>query len=135
MIGDKQKTITEAFAHLNTEAVYQKLLQYKSYCHIEDRHAIETNVFKGCSAFTHLYCYTESNVLKIQADSDSAIVRAIIGVMVFMFQDESPNDVLSFDFNKLLENIGLLSVLTMKRHNGIANMVAHVREFCAHSLF
>jgi cysteine desulfuration protein SufE len=66
-------------------------------------------------------------VLHFDGDSDSHLVRGLVAVLLAGVQDRSARDILAFDAQAALRDLGLAEHLTPQRSNGFASMVARVR--------
>jgi cysteine desulfuration protein SufE len=82
----------------------------------------------GCSANVWVYPVAESGQLRFQADSDAAITKGIVALVVAMADGRTPPDVLRTDFEGAIERLGLRQHLSSNRTQGLPNMIARVRE-------
>ena len=82
----------------------------------------------GCSANVWVYPLEADGVLSFQADSDAAITKGIVALVVLMAEGKSPADVLATDFEGSIERLGLRQHLSSNRTQGLPNMIARVRE-------
>jgi cysteine desulfuration protein SufE len=82
----------------------------------------------GCSASVWVYPVTHAGMLRFQADSDAAITKGIVAVVVALANDKSPQAVLATDFEGAIHRLGLRSHLSSNRTQGLPNMIARVRE-------
>ena len=69
--------------------------------------------------------------LRLRADSDAFIVRGLIAILLALFDDRAPADVLAADPQAVFARIGLDQQLSMGRRNGLHAMVARVRALAA----
>lgn len=82
----------------------------------------------GCSANVWVYPVHEAGSLRFQADSDAAITKGIVALVVAMAEGKSPAEVLETDFEGAIERLGLRQHLSSNRTQGLPNMIARVRE-------
>lgn len=82
----------------------------------------------GCSANVWVYPVGEAGRLQFFADSDAAITKGIVALVVAMAQDKTPADVLETDFAAAIDRLGLRQHLSSNRTQGLPNMIARVRE-------
>ena len=87
----------------------------------------------GCSANVWVYPVAEGRILHFQADSDAAITKGIVALVVAMAQGKEAAAVLATDFDGSIERLGLRQHLSSNRTQGLPNMIARVRE-AAHRL-
>jgi cysteine desulfuration protein SufE len=82
----------------------------------------------GCSANVWVYPLAEAGVLRFQADSDAAITKGIVALVVAMADGRTPAEVLATDFEGAIDRLGLRRHLSSNRTQGLPNMIARVRE-------
>lgn len=82
----------------------------------------------GCSANVWVYPVSANDALQFQADSDAAITKGIVALVVSMAQGKQPAAVLATDFEGAIERLGLRQHLSSTRTQGLPNMIARVRE-------
>ena len=81
-----------------------------------------------CSANVWVYPLYEDGALHFQADSDAAITKGIVALVVLMADARTPGEVLAVDFEAAIERLGLRQHLSSNRTQGLPNMIARVRE-------
>lgn len=82
----------------------------------------------GCSANVWVYPLQADGALHFQADSDAAITKGIVALVVLMAEGKSPADVLATDFEAAIDRLGLRQHLSSNRTQGLPNMISRVRE-------
>lgn len=82
----------------------------------------------GCSANVWVYPLERDGALHFQADSDAAITKGIVALVVLMAEGKSPADVLATDFEAAIDGLGLRQHLSSNRTQGLPNMISRVRE-------
>ncbi len=82
----------------------------------------------GCSANVWVYPLVEGGRLRFVADSDAAITKGIVALIVAMAQDKVAQDVLATDFEAAIDRLGLRQHLSSNRTQGLPNMIARIRE-------
>lgn len=82
----------------------------------------------GCSANVWVYPVHQGATLRFQADSDAAITRGIVALVVALAEGKTPADVLATDYEGAIERLGLRQHLSSNRTQGLPNMIARVRE-------
>lgn len=65
--------------------------------------------------------------LRFRGDSDAHIVRGLIAILLAIYQDKMPEEILAMDARGVLANLGLQEHLTPQRSNGFASMVERIR--------
>lgn len=82
----------------------------------------------GCSANVWVYPLAEGGRLRFQADSDAAITKGIVALIVALADGKTPAEVLATDFEAMIARLGLRNHLSSNRTQGLPNMIARVRE-------
>ena len=87
---------------------------------------IEDNKVKGCQSqvWLHAELNNEKRII-FSADSDAAIVKGIVSILLKVYSDSTPEEIIATkpDF---LEDIGLRQHLSMSRANGLSSMVKQI---------
>jgi cysteine desulfuration protein SufE len=89
---------------------------------------VEENKIKGCQSQVWFVASQEDGRLKFKAVSDAAIVSGLIAVLLRIYSDRRPEDILasSPDF---VSELKLDQHLSPTRSNGLAAMLAAIRRF------
>ena len=92
--------------------------------------ALKTDATKvrGCSASVWVYPTTADGRLHFLADSNAAITKGIVALVLSAVQDKSAEDVASMDVAQALAPFELSKHLSASRTQGVPNMIALVRE-------
>lgn len=64
-------------------------------------------------------------------DSDAIIVRGLIAVLLALYADKTPADILAIDAKAVLAKLGLDSNLSQQRSNGLNAMIDRIRSDAA----
>ncbi len=92
----------------------------------------ETNKVRGCASQVWLASRATvgaagSPVLSFKGDSDAHIVRGLIAVLLALYSERPPTDILATDAHAVFRDLGLSEHLTPQRSNGLASMVQRIR--------
>ena len=89
----------------------------------------EATLVSGCSAAVWVYpTQREDGRLHFLADSNAAITKGIIALVLLAVQDRSPREILQGDVTAALEPFDLKNQLSSNRTQGIPNMIALIRQ-------
>jgi cysteine desulfuration protein SufE len=89
----------------------------------------EATLVRGCSAAVWVYPMPRSDgTLHFLADSNAAITKGIIALVLLTVQDRRPEDILATDFEAALAPFNLAKQLSSNRTQGIPNMIALIRQ-------
>lgn len=92
----------------------------------------DATLVRGCSASVWLYPVpSEGGALHFLADSNAAITKGIVALVLLAVQDKSPQEILATDIESMLAPFDLKNQLSSNRTQGIPNMIALVRETAA----
>jgi cysteine desulfuration protein SufE len=97
--------------------------------------ALKTDVtlVRGCSANVWVYpTRQDDGTLHFMADSNAAITKGIIALVLLTVQDKAPKDILATDIEAALAPFNLK--LSSNRTQGVPNMIALIRETAARYL-
>jgi cysteine desulfuration protein SufE len=84
---------------------------------------------RGCAASVWVYPQrTADGRLHFLADSNAAITKGIVALVLLAVQDRSPEEIVATDVEAALAPFDLKSQLSSNRTQGIPNMIALVRE-------
>jgi cysteine desulfuration protein SufE len=88
----------------------------------------DATLVRGCSASVWVYPTKDGERLHFLADSNAAITKGIIALVLLTVQDRTPADILATDVEAALAPFDLKSQLSSNRTQGIPNMIALIRE-------
>ena len=89
----------------------------------------EATLVRGCSASVWLYPVPSADGrLHFLADSNAAITKGIVALVLLAVQDRFPSDILAADIEGALEPFDLANQLSSNRTQGIPNMIALIRQ-------
>ncbi|HYE27284.1 MAG TPA: SufE family protein [Allosphingosinicella sp.] len=91
----------------------------------------DATLVRGCSAAVWLYPVERDGRLHFLADSNAAITKGIVALVLLAVQDRSPREILDTDVEAALAPFDLRNQLSSNRTQGIPNMIALVRETAA----
>ena len=89
----------------------------------------DATLVRGCSASVWLYPVArEDGRLHFLADSNAAITKGIVALILLAVQDRRPGEILAQDIEGELARFELTRQLSSNRTQGIPNMIALIRE-------
>lgn len=98
---------------------------------LPDAARIEANKVPGCAAQVWLSSREAGGRLWFDADSESALSKGNIALLLKLYSGRAPTEILGFDARAALDRLGLPSALTRQRANGLNSMVGRIREEAA----
>lgn len=103
----------------------------KGLAPLPDEDRTEVNKVPGCAAQVWLAVRREGEQLAFAADSDSALSKGNIALLLKLYSGRTPAEILAFDARAALDRLGLPSALTRQRANGLNAMVGRIRDAAA----
>jgi cysteine desulfuration protein SufE len=88
----------------------------------------DATLVRGCSAAVWVYPTQADGRLHFLADSNAAITKGIIALVLLTVQDRAPGDILATDIEGALAPFDLKAQLSSNRTQGIPNMIALIRH-------
>lgn len=89
----------------------------------------DATLVRGCSASVWLYPVAQAgDRLHFLADSNAAITKGIVALILLAVQDRTPAEILAQDIEGELARFELTRQLSSNRTQGIPNMIALIRE-------
>jgi cysteine desulfuration protein SufE len=89
---------------------------------------VEANLVPGCASRVWLAVEDGGERLWFHADSDSAISKGNIALLLGLYSGRTRDEILGFDARAALDSLGLPQALTRQRANGLNQMVGRIRE-------
>ena len=92
----------------------------------------DATLVRGCSASVWVYPMRQDDgKLHFLADSNAAITKGIVSLVISAVQDRPAADVAATDIAALLAPFDLKNQLSSNRTQGVPNMIALIRETAA----
>jgi cysteine desulfuration protein SufE len=92
----------------------------------------DATLVRGCSASVWVYPVpSQDGILHFLADSNAAITKGIVALVLLAVQDRTPQEILATDVEAALAPFDLKNQLSSNRTQGIPNMIALVRDTAA----
>jgi len=88
----------------------------------------DATLVKGCSASVWVYPTRDGDKLHFLADSNAAITKGIIALVLATVQDRTPQQVAAIDITAELGPFDLSRQLSSNRTQGIPNMILLIRS-------
>lgn len=103
----------------------------------EDQY-VDDNLLDGCMSNVWLTASPQSGddgtVMHYEADSDSQIVKGLIAIVFEVFNDRSPEEIVTTDIESVFRQLELEQHISSGRRNGLSSMVRRVRELAQSEL-
>jgi len=129
-IKEKQQQIVDEFALFSDWMdKYEYLIELgKSLPVIGESGKREDNLINGCQSRVWLEAEYKDGKLWFRADSDAIITKGIISLLIKVFSDRTPQEILETDTN-FINEIGLQDNLSPTRANGLLSMINRIKSY------
>lgn len=121
--------LTDEYEFLDADDRYRLLIDLgKALEPMPDALKTDATLVRGCSAAVWVYpTVRDDGTLHFLADSNAAITKGIIALVLLTVQDRAPGDILATDIEAALAPFDLRNQLSSNRTQGIPNMIALIR--------
>ncbi|MEQ1537291.1 MAG: SufE family protein [Sphingorhabdus sp.] len=124
--------ILEEYDFLDADDRYRLLIDLgKGLPPMPDALKTDATLVRGCSASVWVYPIAADGALKFLADSNAAITKGIIALVLKTVEGKGLEEIAATDIESLLAPFDLKNQLSSNRTQGIPNMIALIRETAA----
>jgi cysteine desulfuration protein SufE len=124
--------IFEEYDFLDADDRYRLLIDFgKDLPAMPDALKTDATLVRGCSASVWVYPVTDADKLSFLADSNAAITKGIIALVLKTVEGKSATEIGKTDIEGALAPFDLKNQLSSNRTQGIPNMIALIRETAA----
>lgn len=124
--------IFEEYDFLDADDRYRLLIDLgKELPEMPDALKTDATLVRGCSASVWVYPVTNADKLSFLADSNAAITKGIIALVLKTVEGKSAAEIGQTDIEGALAPFDLKNQLSSNRTQGIPNMIALIRETAA----
>ena len=124
------KELVEDFSFFESwEDKYQYLIDMgRNVPQMDDKLKIEENKLRGCQSVVYFSnTFNDDGTITFMANSDAAIVQGLIALMLKVFSEKKPQEILDTDIT-FLKEIGLDEHLSPTRKNGLSSLVTSIKN-------
>lgn len=124
--------ILEEYEFLEGDERYGLLIELgRDLEEMPDALKTDATLVRGCSAAVWVYPTDAGEHLHFLADSNAAITKGIVALVIAAVQDKPAGEVANMDVVAALAPFDLKSQLSSNRTQGVPNMIALVKEHAA----
>ena len=121
--------IAEEYEFLEGDERYRLLIELgRELEPMPDALKTDATLVRGCSAQVWVYPTGETDRLHFLADSNAAITKGIVALVIAAVQDRPAGEVAAMDVAEALAPFDLKNQLSSNRTQGVPNMIALVQE-------
>ena len=124
--------IQEEYEFLEVDDRYRLLIELgRDLAPMPDSLKTDATLVRGCSASVWVYPVSDNGQLSFLADSNAAITKGIIALVLKTVDAKNAEEILGTDIENALAPFDLKNQLSSNRTQGIPNMIALIRETAA----
>jgi len=95
---------------------------------IDSQYKTEDNTIKGCQSKVWVHAEMKDDKVVFTADSDAIITKGIIAILIRVFSNQHPKDIIDAD-TSFIDDIGLKEHLSPTRANGLVSMIKQIKMY------
>ena len=95
---------------------------------VEEQYKTDDNIIKGCQSKVWLHGEQQDGSIVFTADSDAILTKGIIAILIRVFSNQKPADILEADTD-FIDQIGLKEHLSPTRANGLVSMIKQIKMY------
>lgn len=88
----------------------------------------EKNIVKGCQSKVWLSAHLDNNKVYFEADSNTAITKGLVSLLLRIFSGQTPEAILTAELN-FMNKIGMERFIGTQRSNGFAAMIKQIKLY------
>ena len=130
-INDIQEEIISEFALLDSDmemTVFYIMELGQKLPVMDDALKTEENVVKGCQSKVWLSANLEDDKVYFSADSNTAITKGLVSLLIRIFNGQSPEAILNANLS-FMQKIGMERFIGTQRSNGFAAMIKQMKLY------
>jgi cysteine desulfuration protein SufE len=95
---------------------------------MDEKKKTEENIVKGCQSKVWMTARMENGKMFFEADSNTAITKGLVSLLVRVFSGQEPEVVLNADLY-FMKKIGMERFIGTQRSNGFASMIKQIKFY------
>lgn len=129
-IKDIQEEIIDEFAMFDDWMQrYEYMIELgKSLPLIDEQFKTDDNLIKGCQSKVWVHAELKDDKIVFTADSDAIITKGIVAILIRVFSNQHPKDIIEANTN-FIDEIGLKEHLSPTRANGLVSMIKQIKMY------
>lgn len=129
-IKEKQEIIIKEFEQFTDwEEKYTRIIELgRKMPALDDAFKTEKYKLSGCQSQVWINAKLEDGKIIFEADSDAAIVKGLIALLVNIYSNQTPDEILS-NPPEFVKKIGIDNHLSPTRKNGLGAMMKQIQMY------
>jgi cysteine desulfuration protein SufE len=127
-IQQKQEDIVQEFSIFEDwMEKYEYIIELgKDLSGLEVSEKTDDKLIEGCQSRVWLKTELKDGKMHFYADSEAIIAKGIIGLLIRVFDNETPEDIVKAELG-FIDEIGLREHLSITRSNGLLGMIKKIK--------
>ena len=100
----------------------------KSLTILQEENKLDSNLISVCQSKVWLHSEMKEDKIAFSADSDAILTKGIVALLLRVFNDQKPADILAADLF-FIDEIGLKEHLSPTRANGLVSMIKQIKLY------
>lgn len=126
---EQQKIIQEFEALADWTERYKHIIELgRELSPLDEQYKTEENLVRGCQSQVWLHTKIDDDRVIFEADSDAAITKGLVALMVRFYSNHTPDTIMQTD-PLFIKKIGMQEHLSPTRSNGLASMVKQMKIY------
>lgn len=129
-IQETQEEIVKEFEqYTDWEDKYRHIINFgRQLPPIDERSRTEKNKLAGCQSQVWINAKLDNGKIIFEADSDAAIVKGLIALVIRVYSNHTPDEILSSP-PEFVKKIGIDNHLSPTRKNGLGAMMKQIQMY------
>jgi cysteine desulfuration protein SufE len=129
-IQDIQNEVVDEFAMFDDWMErYEYMIELgKSLPLVAEEYKTDDYIIKGCQSKVWVHADMQNDKVIFTADSDAIITKGIIAILIRVFSNQEPKEILEAN-TKFIDEIGLKEHLSPTRANGLVSMIKQLKMY------
>lgn len=125
----QQELIDEFAMFTDWQDRYEHLIELgKDLPLVAPENKTDDNLVRGCQSRVWLHASPKEGLIHFTADSDAMITKGIVALLVRVFNDRTPQEILGAS-TEFIDQIGLRAHLSPNRANGLSAMIDQMKRY------
>lgn len=131
-IGDIENEIAEEFELFDDQMdKYEYIIDIgKKLPALDSKFMTDDFLVKGCQSKVWLHAYEKEGQLFFEADSNTAITKGIVALLIRVLSGQSAKEIISAPLN-FIDKINLRAHLSSQRSNGLSSMIVKMKAYAS----
>ena len=95
-------------------------------CKNDEENKVDENLIKGCQSKVWIHAELSGDAIEYTADSDAILTKVIVALVLRVFSDQQPKDILAANTD-FINELGLTEHLSPTRTNGLVSLIQQIK--------